>query len=116
MTHWGHSLGLMVVAAVSVAACDVDRSRFRGVVESRLKDPSSVQYRNDRIVRHADGRVFYCGEINARNALGGYVGFQLFVADTESVAISQFDGGKAQRAFADLWMNSCYPPVTSPTN
>lgn len=48
----------------------------------RLKDPDSAQFRN--LVVHEiakdDGTVLYnvCGEINAKNSFGGYVGFRPF--------------------------------------
>ena len=44
-------------------------------VESRLSDPSSAQYRN--ITTSSQGVV--CGEVNAKNKMGGYTGFEMFV-------------------------------------
>jgi hypothetical protein len=43
-------------------------------VSARLRDPSSAQFQN--II--GDGET-YCGEVNARNAWGGYNGYQHFV-------------------------------------
>jgi hypothetical protein len=48
-------------------------------VREMLKDPASAQFRNVRVVDHAKGKVV-CGEVNAKNSYGGYVGFTLFVA------------------------------------
>lgn len=45
---------------------------------SELRDPASAQFRNVREVTTAAGKAV-CGEINAKNAYGGYVGFQDFV-------------------------------------
>lgn len=42
-----------------------------------LKDPQSVQLRNEKWVSK-DATL--CGEINAKNSLGGYVGFKKFIA------------------------------------
>lgn len=42
-------------------------------ISKDLKDPSSAQFRNVRVI---SGKV--CGEVNAKNAMGGYVGFQRF--------------------------------------
>lgn len=44
-----------------------------------LKDPLSAQFRNVRLVDYAGGKVV-CGEVNAKNSYGGYVGFKRFVA------------------------------------
>lgn len=41
-----------------------------------MRDPSSVQFREERL--RAGG--FLCGEMNAKNAMGGYVGFKRFAA------------------------------------
>lgn len=57
-------------------------------VRDALKDPSSAQFRNVTVRKSEAGRVV-CGEVNAKNSYGGYVGFRQFVAgvagaDTES--------------------------------
>lgn len=44
------------------------------LVRARLKDPDSARFQNIRNV----GRGEICGEVNAKNAFGGYVGFQHF--------------------------------------
>lgn len=44
-------------------------------VESQLSDPTSVLFRG------IEKRVFgYCGEVNAKNRMGGYVGYKKFHA------------------------------------
>lgn len=42
-------------------------------VEAHLTDPGSAQFRNLR-----EGKYDVCGEFNAKNVLGGYVGFKPF--------------------------------------
>jgi hypothetical protein len=41
-----------------------------------LKDPSSAEFRNERL--GSSGAV--CGEVNAKNAMGGYVGFKKYIS------------------------------------
>lgn len=48
-------------------------------VRDSLKDPASAQVRGARIIRTPVGRVV-CGEVNAKNSYGGYVGFTPFAA------------------------------------
>lgn len=44
-----------------------------------LKDPSSAQFRGMRSGRPAKGNaVSWCGEVNAKNSYGAYVGFKKF--------------------------------------
>lgn len=51
-----------------------------------LKDPDSVQFRNERV--QSDG-VTVCGEFNAKNSLGGYVGFRLYVSNSKHFLIEK---------------------------
>lgn len=50
---------------------DVDLAEVEKNVGALLRDPSSVQVRNVRIAESPEGR-FYCGEVNGKNAYGGY--------------------------------------------
>lgn len=55
-------------------------------VAEELLDPESAKFRNVRIVGNA-----VCGEVNGKNKLGGYVGYQSFIyfLDSESVGIAE---------------------------
>ncbi len=60
-------------------------SAVRDAVFEKLRDPASATFKNVvRVVTGADpaaGKVgvpVYCGEVNAKNAYGGYVGYQRF--------------------------------------
>ena len=50
----------------------------RVLLLNSLKDPDSVQWRNEKV---ASDNVTMCGEINAKNSLGGYVGFRQFISN-----------------------------------
>jgi hypothetical protein len=56
---------------------------IRDSVSANLRDPSSAQFRNiyaitgPSVVQGSD-RTYVCGQVNARNAFGGYAGFQYF--------------------------------------
>lgn len=56
-------------------------AKAKALIASRMTDPSSLQYRNVRVVRQTiDGKALtiVCGEYNAKNRMGGYVGFATF--------------------------------------
>jgi len=55
------------------------------VVADSLRDPSSAQFRNVRVVPFGQGSVI-CGEVNGKNAYGGYVAFFPLTA---GVAVAQ---------------------------
>lgn len=52
-------------------------------IADSLKDPSSAQFRNVRLVEYLDGAVI-CGEVNGKNSYGAYVGFNDFVSGINS--------------------------------
>ncbi|EAR9329335.1 TPA: hypothetical protein R4G38_003158 [Salmonella enterica subsp. enterica serovar Kentucky] len=63
-----------------------------------MKDPSSVMFRNDKFVNRKDyenGKVtgYVCGELNAKNAYGAYVGFVSYIVDLEMVPKGTFSKG-----------------------
>jgi hypothetical protein len=68
---------LLLCACDSLLGAQEDQAK-RAVAES-LIDPSSAQFRN-LSVQGSD----VCGEVNARNKMGAYVGFTRFVVDTST--------------------------------
>jgi hypothetical protein len=56
-------------------------TRFERAVAKGMRDPESTRFEDSRLVYNDRGRLALCGSINAKNAFGGYVGFQTFFAD-----------------------------------
>ncbi|MGE6320574.1 hypothetical protein ACQKEF_09885 [Pseudomonas oryzihabitans] len=78
-----------LIGALLLAACgDSDSSKIelaRKAVKEKLNDPDSAQFRNDRVTEaepgvKAKGGFYVCGEVNAKNRMGGYTGFTQYVA------------------------------------
>ncbi|MZR14654.1 hypothetical protein GQE99_16665 [Maritimibacter sp. DP07] len=42
---------------------------------STLFDPNSAQFRKQKVYVTSEGDRVYCGELNSKNRMGGYVGF-----------------------------------------
>jgi hypothetical protein len=66
----------------SEAEASMDQ-RVRDAVLARLRDADSAKFRNVRKLAMfgegtSDGPAVYCGEVNAKNAMGGYPGFVHF--------------------------------------
>ena len=51
------------------------------LVQQLMKDPSSAQFQNTRVVRSGSFTVV-CGEYNAKNSYGAYTGFKPFATGT----------------------------------
>lgn len=68
---------ILVSALVALAGCgDGAIDKGRAAAASRLKDPSSAQFRGDYIT--SIGSV--CGEINGKNGFGAYSGFERYMS------------------------------------
>jgi hypothetical protein len=118
--HWSEICGEELPVTVAVSA-------RREVIKKMMKDPDSAVFRNERLV---DGK--YCGEYNAKNSMGGMVGFRRFYfipgamwqADESPVvplvvggiwlddAMAKFKNGTAtederDRYFASIWKAYC---------
>ena len=74
--------GALISAAVLYSSDSLDRllserHPFEQALKDRFADPDSVRIRN--VVQDRSG-FKWCGEVNARNRMGGYVGWQRFIA------------------------------------
>lgn len=58
--------------------------RFKDRIRITLKDPDSAQFQGLHLAPDA---AALCGQINAKNGFGGYVGFRPFVATMQEVRI-----------------------------
>jgi len=65
-----------------------------------LKDPDSAKFRNVRFVKY-NARTVVCGEVNAKNSYGGYVGFENFVAGLSSSQIISSNSYQTASGSAD---------------
>ena len=87
------------------------RTAARQAVVSKLRDPSSAQFRNVRRIEHSNGSTMFCGEVNSRNAYGGMSGFQRFEAgvDRTGDASALIDGGEELNTtyFEGAWNQFC---------
>lgn len=76
-------LAVVVLAVIGVAAAFGWRwhliSELREPVLSSLSDPDSAKFRNETLISpwRANNSVL-CGEINAKNRMGGYSGYRSF--------------------------------------
>ena len=71
-------IGLTLSAIVAIAGCGTNaNAQHEFVLKQHLNDPDSAVIR-DAFQSAADPEV-WCGEVNARNRMGGMVGFTRYV-------------------------------------
>ncbi len=66
-----------------VDATESQKKFAKEMVVSELKDPSSAQFRGLFAITRGRGDDTVCGEINAKNSFGGYVGFRRFYVNSD---------------------------------
>jgi hypothetical protein len=74
------------------------RRVVREMVSATLKDPDSARFRNQQGI---------CGEANAKNSFGGYVGFQRFIMLRAGSALFETEDSKERELFQLLWQTLC---------
>lgn len=81
----------------------------RDEVTKDLADPESARFRNVRAFQMKPGAaIIFCGEINAKNQLGGYTGYRPFVALNGTSVIAGADSMPAIAAMENaMVLNAC---------
>jgi hypothetical protein len=94
----------------SSVAGPLDPVRHLAAEEAKIRetliDPESAKFRNDFVSRK-DGPPVVCGEINYKNTLGGYVGFQKFIWG-EGIRLFGIDTQADE--MATQWLDRCVRP------
>jgi hypothetical protein len=79
-----------VAPAPSSSPAPLDKTRFitdeEGRISAGLRDPESARFRNESVSRTRAGATL-CGQINFKNASGGYEGFQRFISGQTSTLL-----------------------------
>lgn len=69
---------LILISSVSFGVMAEISQEAKDAVTRNLKDPSSVQFRDTTTIKNSKNEQSHCGEFNAKNSYGGYVGFKRF--------------------------------------
>lgn len=68
-------LGLLLASAAASSLTVSEATQVHTAVSVDFRDPGTAQFRNVERRNTDDGLPAYCGEVNGKNAYGGYVGF-----------------------------------------
>ena len=80
------SVGVAIAAGVYLLAQPSQTVQLRRGMVAALKDPDSAKFRNERVGGHLITVV--CGEVNSKNSLGGYVGYERYIGAGEAYAMA----------------------------
>lgn len=70
------------------------------MVKAKLKDPDSAKFKDVFFNRGSDNIPLTCGQVNSKNSLGGYGGYQRFVS-----------GGSAELTFVEEQVAGSFAPI-----
>lgn len=111
------TLIIAALAASTLAACAPQPTReemqiaaVQEAVRAQLRDPQSAQFTNVR-----KSRLAICGEVNSKNAYGGYAGaerFYGFSTDQQTVVVLQ-STAPTIAFFEEGWAKDCEPSQPS---
>ena len=90
---------VLLVSGVLYGASWWKRTQLRAGVLATLKDPDSALFRSEHV---EDGEL--CGEVNAKNSMGGYVGYKKFVTSPVNTFV---EGSTEDTFFKAYWTASC---------
>lgn len=112
----GWLIGIAAIAVVGLivigAMADNRANDAQRIVRAALKDPDSAKFSN---VRVKEGTAFVCGQVNAKNSFGGYVGPIPFAYDSSTQLAVVINGPKDAFVWPDL-VRGCYPDMQIPRN
>ena len=76
-------VSLALIGIASGAAYQYDElfvvPPLRAMISSQMKDPDSAKFRNESLTKSG----WLCGEINSKNGLGGYSGFERYISSKD---------------------------------
>lgn len=102
-----YKYSVVIMCLLQVACGSSSEEKAKTILEERgsFYDPFSVQVKN---ITHNDAETTFCGEVNAKNRLGGYTGWKRFVIlDADNTDASVYvegaggDSGLMDRAVLD---------------
>lgn len=101
--------GVVAASALLMAGCQPSVSEIekaKEAVADKLRDPGSAQFRNVKEGDLTSNLNPVCGEVNGKNAFGGYTGYQRFITNNEGRIIYLETQWPAEQ-FETMWVTDC---------
>ena len=81
----------IILNILLIGSVYAEKNKFLNMAQSKvkqeMKDPDSTKFQNLREIKNSVGESVVCGEVNAKNSYGGYVGYHLFSYSPDGVVI-----------------------------
>jgi hypothetical protein len=95
------------MATVDKTAVLAEVDRFKAKLTENFKDPSSVHFKNVIAYGISKGPIitFMCGQVNAKNSYGAYIGFKRFFMI--GLGTTEVEDSKNGYVFDQMWPSTC---------
>lgn len=112
--HLKYAISAALILAATSASADVIpdwREVSTAAVKARLLDPESARFKFGQPFSKKKGETVVCGQVNAKNRLGGYTGFFRFAVRVQDGKVQAFLDGEDSldtpfiNIFCDLFQN-----------
>ena len=96
---------VMVLMALSLSGCDAqEASEAKALLQEGLYDGDRARFENVVYTVLPDGQQTVCGWVNAKNRMGGYVGFERFLVLDGRIVLH---GSRRSSESADTLFGQC---------
>ena len=89
--HIQHLIKITISCLIFLSCMEANANQIRVVIEKgksavsyAMKDPESTKFREITVHKKSSGPYMVCGQINAKNSYGGYIGYQGFMVSVGS--------------------------------
>lgn len=82
----------------------------KSVLVRDFKDPNSAQFRDTYVSAMSDAAIALCGEVNAKNSYGAYIGFKKFLViqiNGEPISQGKIASDEVDVVFDTLFKGYC---------
>jgi hypothetical protein len=94
-----------LVIAAFLAGCGKSRiEQAHDLVKDGLSDPDSATFKSDTEYAKKDGNFIVCGQVNAKNRMGGYVGYRWYIVEDGKALVMNDDNASD---FAGKYVETC---------
>lgn len=80
---------------------EIGYSYAQEIVKNELIDPASAQFKSQK---------GFCGEVNSKNKMGGYVGFKRFIVLSPKNVLFENETNVSTKQFPNAWEGICKKP------
>lgn len=81
-------------------------NKAKANISADLKDATSVLWRNTFVSDGGSTMLVLCGELNAKNSYGAYIGFRRFFSTNEP-ALQHLEDAKTKYVIDKMWVSLC---------